>query len=505
MATIIRIKRSGTTGSPTTLKLGELAYTYLGGTQSNGGDRLYVGTGGVDSIGDALTLDVIGGKYFTDRLDHVEGVLTANSAILVDSASKIDRLNVDNLRLDANAITSTNTNGNISLTPNGLGEVIASTLTVSDLTDNRVTIAGTSGALEDDANFTFDGTTFVVGSSSSVFGVTVANGNTTIGGQATIASAAVTDLTDNRIVIVGTSGELEDDANFTFDGSNLIVSTNAAIQIPAGTDLQRPTAVQGQIRYNTTANQFEGYDGTNWSGLGGVIDADQDTKITAEKSSGDDSDALKFFTAGVLRMTLDSSALSLDGVNLIRSTSGNRLTIDPNPVGDSGELVILGNLKVEGTTTTINSTTLSINDKNIVLADSAADSAEANDAGFTINGPSIPATFVYKAAPDTFQINRPFTTPGGGITNVIENYTTDNLTEGSSNLYYTDERVDDRLSNLLLAGEAIDLTYDDNANTLQIDVELATVTNPGAAYFDSDQMTVTSGFVTIYELDGGVY
>ena len=96
MATIIRIKRSGTTGSPTTLKLGELAYTYLGGTQSNGGDRLYVGTGGVDSNGDALTLDVIGGKYFTDRLDHVEGVLTANSAILVDSASKIDRLNVDN-------------------------------------------------------------------------------------------------------------------------------------------------------------------------------------------------------------------------------------------------------------------------------------------------------------------------------------------------------------------------------------------------------------------------
>jgi hypothetical protein len=204
-------------------------------------------------------------------------------------------------------------------------------------------------------------------------------------------------------------------------------------------------------------------------------------------------------------MTLDSSALSLDGVNLIRSTSGNKLTIDPNPVGDSGELVILGNLKVEGTTTTINSTTLSINDKNIVLADSAADSAEANDAGFTINGPSIPATFLYKAAPDTFQINRPFTTPGGGITNVIENYTTDNLTEGSSNLYYTDERVDDRLSNLLLAGEAIDLIYDDSANTLQIDVELATVTNPGAAYFDSDQMTVTSGFVTIYELDGGVY
>ena len=105
MATIIRIKRSGTTGSPTTLKLGELAYTYLGGTQSNGGDRLYVGTGGVDSNGDALTLEVIGGKYFTDKLDHVPGTLTASSAIITDASNKIDVLNVDNITIDGNAIT----------------------------------------------------------------------------------------------------------------------------------------------------------------------------------------------------------------------------------------------------------------------------------------------------------------------------------------------------------------------------------------------------------------
>jgi len=203
-------------------------------------------------------------------------------------------------------------------------------------------------------------------------------------------------------------------------------------------------------------------------------------------------------------MTLDSAELSLDGINLISSKSGDTLTIDPNPVGDSGTLVILGNLKVEGTQTIVNSTTVSLNDRNIVLADSAADSAEANDAGFTINGPAVPVTLLYKAASDTIQINRPFTTPGGGVTNLIDNYTTSNLTEGS-NLYYTDERVDDRISNLLLAGEAIDLTYDDGANTLQIDVELATVTNPGAANFDSDQMTVTSGLVSIYELDGGTY
>ena len=41
--------------------------------------------------------------------------------------------------------------------------------------------------------------------------------------QAQLASAAVEDLTDNRIVLAGVGGELEDDANFTFDGTTLKV------------------------------------------------------------------------------------------------------------------------------------------------------------------------------------------------------------------------------------------------------------------------------------------
>ena len=47
--------------------------------------------------------------------------------------------------------------------------------------------------------------------------------------------------------------------------------------------------------------------------------------------------------------------------------------------------------------------------------------------------------------------------------------TTDGLTEGSNNLYFTDERVDDRVGSLLVAGRNITITYDDHANTLTID------------------------------------
>jgi hypothetical protein len=56
-------------------------------------------------------------------LDHAAGTLTANSALIVDADSKIDLLNVDNLTLDGNTISSTNANGNILIDPNGTGYV----------------------------------------------------------------------------------------------------------------------------------------------------------------------------------------------------------------------------------------------------------------------------------------------------------------------------------------------------------------------------------------------
>jgi len=55
-----------------------------------------------------------------------------------------------------------------------------------------------------------------------------------------------------------------------------------------------------------------------------------------------------------------------------------------------------------------------------------------------------------------------------GTVSDISNHDTDALSEGSTNLYYTDERVDDRVNNLLVAGGNVSLTYDDAANTLTI-------------------------------------
>ena len=69
MSTVIQIKRSSNTSAPSTLKLGELAYTFGTGTQSNLGDRLFIGS----SLGGFYA------SYFAEKFD--------SKAVLINPAS----------------------------------------------------------------------------------------------------------------------------------------------------------------------------------------------------------------------------------------------------------------------------------------------------------------------------------------------------------------------------------------------------------------------------------
>jgi len=212
MASIIRIKRSPTAGNPTTLGAGELAYSALTDNGSNGGDRLYIGMG-TETAGDAANHYVIGGKFFTDRLDHTAGTLTASSAIVVDANSKIDVLNVDNLTLNGNTLSSTDTNGNILITPNGTGKTVVSNLYINDTstsiaeyiydTVGGAVTAGTGiSVTNDDAgnsstiSLTNTGVTAgSYGSSSAIPTFTVdAQGRLTVAGEAAITTSSTLDM-----------------------------------------------------------------------------------------------------------------------------------------------------------------------------------------------------------------------------------------------------------------------------------------------------------------------
>jgi len=140
MASIIRIKRSSGTNKPSALQWGE--YGYVTGIGSYGGtnqykDRVFLGDDGTNA-------NPIGGYFYTSMMEHAAGAIAGQAnantrnqdrgvvAVTVPATNsglggveslKVDQWNVDNLRLDGNVISSTDTDGDIKLDPNGTGEV----------------------------------------------------------------------------------------------------------------------------------------------------------------------------------------------------------------------------------------------------------------------------------------------------------------------------------------------------------------------------------------------
>jgi len=77
--------------------------------------------------------------------------------------------------------------------------------------------------------------------------------------------------TGGNIVIpnAGTIGTASDADAVAISSAGLVsLSATNAIKLNVGTTAQRPTAAAGQIRYNSTLGQFEGY-GSAWGSLGG--------------------------------------------------------------------------------------------------------------------------------------------------------------------------------------------------------------------------------------------
>lgn len=63
------------------------------------------------------------------------------------------------------------------------------------------------------------------------------------------------------------------------------------------------------IRYNSQLGQYEGWNGTYWLKLSGVQDLDGNTKITAELTPGANDNTIRFYAAGNIMATIDSTKL----------------------------------------------------------------------------------------------------------------------------------------------------------------------------------------------------
>ena len=102
MAQTIKIKRSSSTAAPTSLGQGELAY-------SSNSKKLFVGHPSSSAV------TTIGGDLYVEMLDHTAGTLTASSAIVVDSSSKVDQLKTGNIVVTGANNTIATSSGNLGI------------------------------------------------------------------------------------------------------------------------------------------------------------------------------------------------------------------------------------------------------------------------------------------------------------------------------------------------------------------------------------------------------
>ena len=343
MASSILIKRSTGTTAPGTITYGELAVTQSGtGTQANQGDRLFVG----DNNGAA---QVVGGRYFTDLLDHVHGTLTASSAVLVDSNSKIDNWNVDDINLNANVITTSTTDTDLIFRANGTGKLV--------IEDGQELEFGTTGDVElvyTDADGTLD-----IKRVAGTPDLRVADDMRIYFGNNKDGGIRYDEATLDKVRVDGADWEYDNGVALKL--SDVTASTNSttgAFTVAGG------IGVAGQT--STGALLVEG-DAT-------IGDASSDTltvNSTTTFANGvtfNGQTTITGNTAQTGEITIDS--LKLDG-NVISTTSGTEMIIDPDPAGGdaSGLVIIKGDLQIDGTTTTVNSANMSVNDPTIELGD----------------------------------------------------------------------------------------------------------------------------------------
>ena len=227
------------------------------------------------------------------------------------------------------------------------------------------------------------------------------NGNQSIAIETLNDQIAVTGDMIPTIASDGTTGyslgspdaEWKDD--YVSQGS-LYVNGQKVLQEEAGTivvsaDTNQNVSVQtsgsGDIELDPT--------GTGIIQIKGTLQIEDGTNIT--NSTGN----AVTFASPIATDALSSKTADTD---LVLSGKGTGIV----RVADS--LTISGDLTVNGTTTTINSTVLTVDDKNIILAQGAADSSAANGAGLTIDGAN--ATLTYAATGDKWSFNKDVYTSG---------------------------------------------------------------------------------------------
>ena len=438
MANTIRIKRrssAGAVGAPTSLENAELAYNeaddvlYYGkGTNGAGGTATSVvaiaGTGAY--VGISGTQTITGNKTFSGTLDlgssaiattktagnnstavattaYVDGAVTAATYTFTLAGDTGTSQTID----DAETVTVTG--------GTGLSSVASATNTITVNLDNTAVTAGSYGSASAIPTFTVDAqgrltaagtasisTSFTVDADSGD-NLTISGGDTfvIVGGTGLTSTASATDtLTldlDNTAVTGGSYGSASSVGTFTVDAQGrLTAAASTAIEIALGTNTSGSyvatitggtgvTSSAATTGEGTTHSLSIGQDvatsaSVTFAGLtlnsgtlvfeGATADAHETTLAVTDPTA----DRTITFPDATGTVALAADVAALSGATFTGAVAGTSLTLS-------------GDLTVNGTTTTINSITITVDDKNIELGSVASPTdAGADGGGLTLKG-----------------------------------------------------------------------------------------------------------------------
>lgn len=391
MSNTIRIKRraTGLSGAPSSLKNAELAFNevddvlYYGtGTDVNGDANTVISIGGSGAfVGLAGTQTISGGKTFTGTV-ALGSSATASTKSQGDGSTSVATTSYVDTAVGAVATSfdiagdsgtaQTVTSGTDTVTIAGgtaLSTVAGATDTITINLDDTAVTAGDYGSASSVGTFTVDGqgrltaasnaaiqiaTTQVTGIQEYIEDTAAAilTGATHSGIAATYDDTAGTVALNVDDFTVTLAGDLSGSATITNLADATLTATIVANSVALGTD--------------TTGNY--------------MADVSAGTGISISHTPGEGSTAT-ITNAGVTQLAGTAGEIEVSG------STGNITIGLPNDVTIGNDLTVTGDLVVNGTTTTVNSTTVTVDDKNLELGSIASpDDTTADGGGITLKG-----------------------------------------------------------------------------------------------------------------------
>jgi len=197
----------------------------------------------------------------------------------------------------------------------------------------------------------------------------------------------------NTAVVAGSYGSATEIPTFTVDSKGRLTAAGTAA-VSTGMTVAGDTGSEVIDLLSETLTIAGGTNLTSSAASDTVtINLDDNISLTSVVASG-------IVTASEFVTGASGQAI---GINTNTISGPETITIDPSAVGDNtGLVVIKGDLQIDGTTTTINSTTVTVDDLNILLADGAVNDAAANGGGFTVQSGDGNKTFQFEATGDNF-------------------------------------------------------------------------------------------------------